>query len=139
MKNIQASRLRNLATIWEAYLSSCQKDQLDRWLRIYFRENKKYGSKDRRFYRDSLFSLLRVHGICSYIINKNEAIEEYSAIKTSDDLVKMLRAIDLSKVIEILDTLDNKKLKQMISSMDLSDPIHLAVLCSSDIFSVKGY
>lgn len=45
--------------LWRAYLDHATARQADKWLAGYFREHKSYGKKDRAWYSEEFFSLLR--------------------------------------------------------------------------------
>ena len=55
----QRNRERHLALIWDALRQHNSLPQVDRWLTNYFRVNKNYGRRDRRFYSDEIFRILR--------------------------------------------------------------------------------
>lgn len=60
---MKKSRYFHIKQIWENYLSDGSMQQADRWLTKFFKENKKFGSKDRKIYADIFFSSFR-YGLC---------------------------------------------------------------------------
>ncbi|MEY4066338.1 MAG: hypothetical protein RIR26_2546 [Pseudomonadota bacterium] len=55
-----ANRLSHAARLWQEYAHAPMPRQLDRWMSERLRAEKKFGSQDRRFYSDILFSAARV-------------------------------------------------------------------------------
>jgi 16S rRNA (cytosine967-C5)-methyltransferase len=64
MNRIYPSRLRYLAELCRDYLSSRPIPQLDRWCTTAFKSYTQFGKRDRQWYRDMLFSIIR-HGYCA--------------------------------------------------------------------------
>lgn len=54
-----SNRERHLVALWRAYVDHPTARQADKWLAQYFREHKSYGKKDRAWYSEEFFSLLR--------------------------------------------------------------------------------
>ncbi len=54
-----SNRERHLVALWRAYLDHPTARQADKWLAQYFRDHKAYGKKDRAWYSEEFFSLLR--------------------------------------------------------------------------------
>jgi 16S rRNA (cytosine967-C5)-methyltransferase len=54
-----SNRERHLVALWRAYVEHPTARQADKWLAQYFREHKSYGKKDRAWYSEEFFSLLR--------------------------------------------------------------------------------
>jgi len=54
-----SNRERHLVALWRAYLDHPTARQADKWLAQYFREHKSYGKKDRAWYSEEFFGLLR--------------------------------------------------------------------------------
>lgn len=53
------NRLNHALNLWKRYLQEDSLSQFDRWLAKRFKENSKFGKKDRRAYSEILFSALR--------------------------------------------------------------------------------
>ncbi|NBO37602.1 RsmB/NOP family class I SAM-dependent RNA methyltransferase [bacterium] len=53
------NRLKHAANLWQSYVNAQAPRQLDKWLSEILRGEKKFGSQDRRFYSDVLFSAAR--------------------------------------------------------------------------------
>lgn len=54
------NRQAHLERLWRAYLDYPTARQADKWLAGYFREHKAYGKKDRAWYSEEFFRLLRI-------------------------------------------------------------------------------
>jgi 16S rRNA (cytosine967-C5)-methyltransferase len=54
-----ANRMKHAEGLWERYIESPAPRQLDKWLAETLRAEKRFGSQDRRFYSDILFSAAR--------------------------------------------------------------------------------
>jgi len=54
------NRQAHLERLWRAYLDHPTARQADKWLAGYFREHKAYGKKDRAWYSEEFFRLLRI-------------------------------------------------------------------------------
>lgn len=54
-----SNRERHRVALWRAYVEHPTARQADKWLAQYFREHKSYGKKDRAWYSEEFFSLLR--------------------------------------------------------------------------------
>ena len=124
------SRVRNLKVILNNYLDTSH-NQLDLWLADFFRKNKKYGSKDRRFYRDNMFGILRSHGLLLFSIDPSLTREKFSNIDTPDQLNTHIRSLDLANVVETLPRLQ-EILPDLLNELDHSNLTDLAIACSSD-------
>jgi 16S rRNA (cytosine967-C5)-methyltransferase len=125
------SRLRNLKAIISSYLQSSN-NQLDLWIGDFFRKNKKYGSKDRRFYRDTLFGLLRSHGIILFMIDPVLARATFKKIENPDLLKDHLKQIDLKSFVEHLIKLKDE-LGSILKKLDLTSTVDVAIASSSDL------
>lgn len=55
-----ANRLSHAARLWQEYAEAPAPRQLDRWMSERLRAEKKFGSQDRKFYSDILFSSSRI-------------------------------------------------------------------------------
>ncbi|MFZ5630688.1 MAG: RsmB/NOP family class I SAM-dependent RNA methyltransferase [Spirochaetota bacterium] len=53
------NKQRHLAALWRAYIDHPTARQADKWLAGYFREHRSYGKRDRRWYSEEFFRLLR--------------------------------------------------------------------------------
>ncbi|GAB4430069.1 MAG: hypothetical protein OHK0011_12680 [Turneriella sp.] len=53
------NKQRHLAALWRAYIGHPTARQADKWLAGYFREHKGFGKRDRRWYSEEFFRLLR--------------------------------------------------------------------------------
>jgi 16S rRNA (cytosine967-C5)-methyltransferase len=54
-----ANRMKHAEVLWERYTDSPAPRQLDKWIAETLKADKRYGSQDRRFYSDILFSAAR--------------------------------------------------------------------------------
>ena len=59
------TQLRNLRTVFDraVYAVLVKKRALDRFLSSYWRENRQFGSRDRRLFSESIFAFFRLYFI----------------------------------------------------------------------------
>lgn len=142
------SKINHLVKILDEYSHCYQTDNLDIWLNNFFRTNKKYGSNDRRFLRDILYDLLRMHGIYAYMLDPKSTRQVFHSIKTSTCLFEYLNTLDnnqLSEFVDLKAKLENNRTLQKISvketerlsvvpsTLDLKNPVDLAIATSCPI------
>ncbi|HRP70410.1 MAG TPA: hypothetical protein PLY93_12830, partial [Turneriella sp.] len=76
------AKFDHLEKLWAAYLDYPTARQADKWLVGYFREHKNYGKKDRTWYSEAFFGLLR-HALCFLPQEKKcDAREAWAALKS---------------------------------------------------------
>lgn len=92
---LSTPRTPHLKRIWADLAKESSLPQLDRWLVARLKQEKKFGSKDRRFYSDSLFAMMR----------RAMALPELSAAEP-DQAWAILRSFDSHELFEKLDSLD---------------------------------
>lgn len=127
------SKIRNLQQMWKEYLTPAEPYQLDLWLTEFFKKHKKYGSKDRKFYRDVFFKLLRSHGLYVYLIDKNSAKQIFSKINTSSDLIDYLRSCDLEPLVKLMYGENTPNLSDTIKRLDLTSDVDIAIASSTSL------
>lgn len=68
------SQLRNLRKIFDQafFAVICEKRALDRFLSSYWRENRCFGSRDRRLFSESIFAFFRFYGFLRLLVNDEE-------------------------------------------------------------------
>lgn len=161
-KHLQ-SKINHLRQILGDYLDSPATDNLDIWLSDFFKKHKKYGSNDRRFLRDTLYDILRTHGLYAYTLSPESTRQRFQSIATAANLSEYLKTLDcneLSSFIEIKvtneaneadqaqeaieDKVDKTGFKRkkntaregfiaIPESLDLKNPVDLAVAVSCSI------
>jgi 16S rRNA (cytosine967-C5)-methyltransferase len=91
-----ANRLKTAAGLWERYTDAPAPRQLDRWLAEAMRAEKRFGSQDRRFYSNVLFSSARLvtralfenaaGGTLERFLNRTESEQQTVLNKFSQDV-----------------------------------------------------
>ena len=68
------TQLRNLRNIFDASVNAvmCEKRALDRFLSSHWRENRQYGSRDRRLFSETLFAFFRFYGWLEQLLDSQE-------------------------------------------------------------------
>lgn len=68
------TQLRNLRTVFDRSLEAVlgEKRALDRFLSSYWRENRQFGSRDRRLFSESIFAFYRFYGWLKLLLNDEE-------------------------------------------------------------------
>ena len=68
------TQLRNLRTVFDraVYAVLVEKRALDRFLSSYWRENRQFGSRDRRLFSESIFAFFRFYGWLELLLTEEE-------------------------------------------------------------------
>jgi 16S rRNA (cytosine967-C5)-methyltransferase len=68
------TQLRNLRTVFDraVYAVLVEKRALDRFLSSYWRENRQFGSRDRRLFSESIFAFFRFYGWLELLLDEEE-------------------------------------------------------------------
>lgn len=79
-------RAAHLQRLWRAYLDYPTARQADKWLAAYFRANKSYGKRDRRYYSEAFFHLLRTAITALPIAKALDAATAWQALRQADGI-----------------------------------------------------
>ncbi len=94
-------RTPHLKAIWQDLIREKEVPQLDRWLVLRLKQDKRFGSKDRRFYADSIFSMMRY----ALELKELEGLDPKEAWQH-------IRTEDVSRLFEKIEALIEAGLKQ---------------------------
>lgn len=99
MSNFMGSpRTPHLLRLWTELCQNAELPQVDRWLKLRFKEQKSFGSKDRRWYSEAIFSALR-QGMRVLAALRPASLETLSP----KECWNALRAISADEFFEALD------------------------------------
>lgn len=108
-KQQYSGRWNHVYKLWKSALSQETLPQMDRWLSNEFAKNSKYGSKDRRWYSDVLFSAVRHGYFALFYIHLNsrplseKLIEEFKhKYQTQLDIFLAFKKVDLEVFFQII-------------------------------------
>lgn len=76
-----AARIGHLQRLWHAYLDYPTARQADKWLAFYLRTHKGYGKRDRRYYSEAFFHLLRTAIAALPMAKTRDAASAWRALK----------------------------------------------------------
>ena len=90
------TQLRNLRTVFDLAFEAviCEKRALDRFLSSYWRENRQFGSRDRRLFSESIFAFFRFYGWLKMLLTSEEQqlLEQGNSRQLSGKSVAILLA-----------------------------------------------
>ncbi|NBW83227.1 hypothetical protein EBR21_15875 [bacterium] len=86
-----ANRLKTAAGLWERYVDAPAPRQLDRWLSEAMRAEKRFGSQDRRFYSNVLFSAARLVSKAIFEADARESLHRFLGRPASEQLMVLNR------------------------------------------------
>lgn len=116
---IHQNQQRHLSAIWDALRQQPALTQVDRWLTVLFRGKKSYGKSDRRFYSESIFSIIRQAVVITYLHNlkggdvfSEQSVELYKqTLPDPCDVWPILRNLTLPAIQQL--TADIKHTKNL--------------------------
>ncbi len=91
---LSSPRTPHLKKIWSDLCREKTVPQLDRWISLRLKQDKRFGSKDRRYYADSVFSLMRY----ALALGQVQSLEPVKAW----EYIRSLEAQDFFQAIEDL-------------------------------------
>ncbi len=114
-----ASRMNHLTTILEHFFARPKFPQADRWLAQELAKNKKFGSKDRRWYSEQFFLLIRhLYAIVYYEKFQNLSVKEfYNTISTPHAFWKFAQSISIQQYKHHIET--NFECMNQIDSLEI--------------------
>lgn len=93
-----AARTGHLQRLWHAYLDHPTARQADKWLASYLRTHKSYGKRDRRYYSEAFFYLLRTAIATLPVAKTRDAASAWQALKEVD--VALMSHGGIAKIIK---------------------------------------
>ena len=133
------SRKNNFQVLWNTYFKNRKPNQADIWLTKYFRENKKFGSKDRRFYRDNFFKILRSHGLILMQHDLEKARATFAAITNNEKLFSYMTDLDLDFYLTKTESLTKENISHQLDRIDHRNIVDLAIATSTDIETANRF
>lgn len=126
------NKQRHLAQLWRAYVDHPTARQADKWLAAYFRAHKGYGKRDRRWYSEQFFGLLRT--VIGYLPEaaRRDAATAWQALPAFDiggacGLIHGLSLPDTWKRWLELSSIPQEKMPQFLAQLGSKPPLYLRV------------
>lgn len=129
MSNFMGSpRTPHLLRLWTELCQNQELPQVDRWLKFRFKEQKSFGSKDRRWYSEAIFTALR-HAVS--ILAAEKPLLQNLSPKECWDTIRKIEARDFFTALD-------RELTNTSLSDDANPSLHEAANPSEDKFFRAG-